>query len=78
MTTHGLDFERQWMLQNRTNKWVLRRLSEGQTVNNGEYRISTAYNALKRFKKNGLVISDMNWRIFKRKVKISTKGLSEV
>lgn len=56
VTTHGLDFERLWMHQNRTNKWILRRLSEGQTVNNGEYRTSTVYSALKRLQKDGFVI----------------------
>jgi len=56
VTTHGLDFERLWMHQNRTNKWILQRLSADQSINNGEYRTSTVYSALKRLQKDGFVI----------------------
>jgi len=56
VTTHGLDFERLWMHQNRTNKWILQRLSSNQSINNGEYRTSTIYSALKRLQKDGFVI----------------------
>jgi len=56
VTTHSLDFERLWMHQNRTNKWILQRLSAGQSINNGEYRTSTIYSALKRLQKDGFVI----------------------
>jgi len=56
VTTHSLDFERLWMHQNRTNKWILQRLSSNQSINNGEYRTSTIYSALKRLQKDGFVI----------------------
>jgi len=56
ITTHSLDFERLWMHQNRTNKWILQRLSAGQSINSGEYRTSTVYSALKRLQKDGFVI----------------------
>jgi len=56
VTTHGLDYERLWLHQNRTNKWILQRLSAGQSINNGEYKTSTIYSALKRLQKDGFVI----------------------
>ena len=56
VTTHSLDYERLWMNLNRTNKWILQRLSQEKSVNTGEYRTSTVYSALKRLQKDGYVI----------------------
>ena len=56
VTTHGLDYERLWMNFNRTNKWILQRLSSGKPLQSGEYRTSTVYSALKRLQKDGYVI----------------------
>ena len=56
VTAHGLDFERLWMNFNRTNRWILKRLSSGKPLQSGEYRTSTIYSALKRLQKNGYVI----------------------
>lgn len=56
VTTHGLDYERLWMNFNRTNKWILQRLSSGKPLNSNDYRISTVYSALKRLQKDGYVI----------------------
>ena len=56
VTTHSLDYERLWMKLNRTNKWILQRMSSGKSVNTGEYRTSTVYSALKRLQKDGYVI----------------------
>ena len=56
VTTHGLDYERLWMNFNRTNKWILQRLSSGKPLQSGEYRTSTIYSALKRLQKDGYVI----------------------
>ena len=56
VTTHGLDYERLWMNFNKTNKWILQRLSSGKTLQSGEYRTSTIYSALKRLQKEGYVI----------------------
>ena len=56
VTTHGLDFERLWMNFNRTNKWILQRLSSGKSLQSGDYRTSTVYSALKRLQKDGYVI----------------------
>ena len=53
---HGLDYERLWMNFNRTNKWILQRLSSGKPIQSGEYRTSTIYSALKRLQKDGYVI----------------------
>ena len=56
VTTHGLDFERLWMNFNRTNKWILQRLSSDKSLQSGDYRTSTVYSALKRLQKDGYVI----------------------
>lgn len=56
VTTHGLDYERLWMNFNKTNKWILQRLSSGKPLQSGEYRTSTIYSALKRLQKEGYVI----------------------
>lgn len=56
VTTHGLDYERLWMNFNRTNKWILQRLSSGKPLQSGEHRTSTIYSALKRLQKDGYVI----------------------
>ena len=56
VTTHGLDYERLWMNVKRTNKWIMQRLSSNKPLQNGEYRTSTIYSALKRLQKDGYVI----------------------
>ena len=56
VTTHGLDYERLWMNFNRTNKWIMQRLSYGLPLQTGENRTSTIYSALKRLQKDGYVI----------------------
>ena len=56
VTAHGLDYERLWMNFNRTNRWILRRLTTGKPLQSGEYRTSTIYSALKRLQKDGYVI----------------------
>ena len=56
VTTHGLDYERLWMNFNRTNKWIMQRLSSGKPLQSGDYRTSTIYSALKRLQKDGYVI----------------------
>jgi hypothetical protein len=56
VTTHGLDYERLWMNFNRTNKWIMQRLSSRKPLQTGEYRTSTVYSALKRMQKDGYVI----------------------
>ena len=56
VAAHGLDFERIWMNFNRTNRWILKRLSSGKPLQSGEYRTSTIYSALKRLQKDGYVI----------------------
>ena len=56
VATHGLDYERLWMNFNRTNKWIMQRLSSGKPLLSGEYRTSTVYSALKRLQKDGYVI----------------------
>ena len=56
VAAHGLDFERFWMSFNRTNRWILKRLSSGKPLQTGEYRTSTIYSALKRLQKDGYVI----------------------
>ena len=56
VTTHGLDYERLWMNFNRTNKWILQRLSSGKPLQSSDYRTSTVYSALKRLQKEGYVI----------------------
>lgn len=56
VAAHGLDFERIWMNFNRTNRWILKRLSTGKPLQSGEYRTSTIYSALKRLQKDGYVI----------------------
>ena len=56
VTTHGLDYERLWMNFNRTNKWILQRLSSGKPLQSNDHRTSTIYSALKRLQKDGYVI----------------------
>ncbi|MBO4403368.1 MAG: ATP-binding protein [Bacteroidales bacterium] len=56
VAAHGLDFERFWMKFNRTNRWILKRLSLGRPLQSGEYHTSTIYSALKRLQKDGYVI----------------------
>lgn len=56
VTTHSLDYERLWMNFNRTNKWILQRLSSGKPLQPGEHPTSTVYSALKRLQKDGYVI----------------------
>lgn len=56
VTTHGLDYERLWMNFNRTNKWILQRLSSGKPLQSSDHRTSTIYSALKRLQKDGYVI----------------------
>lgn len=56
LAAHGLDFERFWMNFNRTNRWLLKRLSSGKPLQSGEYRTSTIYSALKKLQKDGYVI----------------------
>ena len=56
VNTHGLDYERLWMNLNRTNRWIMRRLSTGRPLQSGEYRTSTIYSALKRLQRDGYVI----------------------
>ena len=56
VTTHSLDYERLWMNFNRTNKWILQRLSAGTPLQTGDYRTSTIYSALKKLQKAGYVI----------------------
>ena len=56
VTTHGLDYERLWMNFNRTNKWILQRLSSGKPLQSSDYRTSTVYSALKRLQKDGYAI----------------------
>ena len=54
--SHGLDYERLWINQNRTNRWIMQRLASGKPLQSGEYRTSTVYSALKRLQKDGYVI----------------------
>ena len=56
VTTHSLDYERLWMNFNRTNKWIMQRLSYGLPLQTGDNRTSTIYSALKRLQKDGYVI----------------------
>ena len=56
VTTHGLDYERLWMNRNRTNRWIMQRLSYGLPMQTGDNRTSTIYSALKRLQKEGYVI----------------------
>ncbi|MCR5561351.1 MAG: hypothetical protein K6F58_05995 [Bacteroidales bacterium] len=56
VTSHSLDYERLWMRLNRTNRWILQRLSAGKSLQTGDYRTSTIYSALKRLQKDGYVI----------------------
>ena len=61
--SHGLDYERLWMNFNRTNRWILQRLSSGKPLQTGEYRTSTVYSALKRLQKDGYVIYSDRYEI---------------
>ena len=63
VTTHSLDYERLWMNFNRTNKWILQRLSVGTPLQTGEYRTSTIYSALKKLQKAGYVIYSDHYEI---------------
>ena len=54
--SHGLDYERLWINQNRTNRWIMQRLASRKPLQSGEYRTSTVYSALKRLQKDGYVI----------------------
>lgn len=61
--SHALDYERLWMGQNRTNRWILQRLASGQSVQSGEYPTSTVYSALKRLQKEGTLIYSDNYEL---------------
>ncbi|MBR5085138.1 MAG: ATP-binding protein [Prevotella sp.] len=63
VTTHGLDYERLWMNLKRTNKWILQRLAFNKPLQNGEYRTSTIYSALKRLQKDGYVIYSNHYEL---------------
>ena len=56
VSSHSLDYERLWMNLKRTNRWILRQLATGESLQVGEYRTSTIYSALKRLQKDGYVI----------------------
>lgn len=79
VTTHSLDYERLWTRLNRTNKWILQRLSTDKPVNNGEYKTSTIYSALKRLQQDGLVIYsdryEMEDPFFKEWVRLNNDGI---
>ena len=51
----SLDYERLWVNFNRTNRWILRSLASGRSLQTGEYKTSTVYSALKRLQKEGYV-----------------------
>ena len=63
VTTHGLDYERLWMNLKRTNKWILQRLAFNKPLQNGEYRTSTIYSALKRLQKDVYVIYSNHYEL---------------
>ena len=75
ITTHSLDYERLWMSLNRTNKWILQRLSADKPINTGEYKTSTIYSALKRLQQDGFVIYsdryEMEDPFFKEWIKVN-------
>ena len=56
VVSHALDYERIWMGFKRTNRWILQRLADGKSLQDGEYRTSTIYSALKRLQKDGYAI----------------------
>ena len=56
VVSHALDYERIWMGFKRTNRWILQRLASGKSLQDGEYRTSTIYSALKRLQKDGYAI----------------------
>lgn len=56
VVSHALDYERIWMGFKRTNRWILQRLATGKSLQDGEYRTSTIYSALKRLQKDGYAI----------------------
>lgn len=56
VVSHALDYERIWMGFKRTNRWILQRLAYGKSLQNGEYRTSTIYSALKRLQKDGYAV----------------------
>ncbi len=56
VVSHALDYERIWMGFKRTNRWILQRLAGGKSLQDGEYRTSTIYSALKRLQKDGYAI----------------------
>lgn len=63
VTAHALDYERLWMGQNRTNRWILQRLATEMPLLTGEQRTSTIYSALKRLQKEGYVIYSDKYEI---------------
>ena len=56
VVSHALDYERIWMGFKRTNRWILQRLASGKSLQDGVYRTSTIYSALKRLQKDGYAI----------------------
>lgn len=56
VVSHALDYERIWMGFKRTNRWILQRLASGKSLQDGEYRTSTIYSALKRLQKDGYAV----------------------
>ena len=56
VVSHALDYERIWMGFKRTNRWILQRLAGGKSLQDGEYRTSTIYSALKRLQKDGYAV----------------------
>lgn len=56
VVSHALDYERIWMGFKRTNRWILQRLVGGKSLQDGEYRTSTIYSALKRLQKDGYAV----------------------
>lgn len=63
VTTHGLDYERLWQNQNRTNKWIMQRIASNSPLQTGEHRTSTIYSALKRLQRDGYVIYSDHYEI---------------
>ena len=63
VTSHALDYERLWTSLNRTNRWILQRLSSGKPLQSGEHKTSTIYSALARLQKNGFAIYSDHYEI---------------
>lgn len=61
--THSLDYERLWTNFTRTEKWLLKRLSESRPIQTGEFKTSTLYSALKKMQKAGYVIYTSRYEV---------------